>query len=120
MRRRESRRPRSCKGWRSWQSAGGGRRPLVRRQPSGVNSRYLLFVLVDESAQAANQTWAGLAQTVATMTESGAATPATHEELVSLTATADPSAAATGLIERSATAYAAGVPDAYAAVERSI
>jgi uncharacterized protein (DUF2236 family) len=45
------------------------------------------------------------------MTESGAATPATHEELVSLTDTADLYATTAGLIERSAAAYASGVPE---------
>jgi uncharacterized protein (DUF2236 family) len=45
---------------------------------------------------------------MAKMTESGAAAPA--KELVSLTDTADLYATATGLIERSAAAYASGVP----------
>src|SRR6266566_303053 len=111
MRRRESRRPPSCKGWRSWRSAGGGRRPLVRRQPSGVNSRYLLSVLVDESAQGSQSNLGRARPNGGHDDESGAATPATHKELVSLTDTADLYATATGLIERSAAAYALGVPE---------
>jgi uncharacterized protein (DUF2236 family) len=46
---------------------------------------------------------------MATMTESGAAAPA--KELVSLTDTADLYATATGLMERSAAAFASGVPE---------
>jgi uncharacterized protein (DUF2236 family) len=46
---------------------------------------------------------------MAMRTESGAAAPA--KELVSLTDTADLYATATGLMERSAAAYASGVPE---------
>jgi uncharacterized protein (DUF2236 family) len=69
-----------------------------------VNSRYLLFVLVDKSAQGCRENLARLDRTVA-ITESGVATPA--KELVSLADTTF----STGLIERSAAAFASGVPE---------
>jgi ER-bound oxygenase mpaB/B'/Rubber oxygenase, catalytic domain len=61
-------------------------------------------VLVDESAQGCRENLARLDRTV-TMTESGVATPA--KELVSLADTTF----STGLIERSAAAFASGVPE---------
>ena len=78
-------------------------------QPPAVNSRYLLSVLVDEPTQGCRSNLTRLDRTMATMTEPGAATPA--KELVSLTDTADLYATVTGLIERSAAAYASGVPE---------
>ena len=59
--------------------------------------------------RAVEQNLARLDRTMTTMTESGVATHA--KELVGLADTADLYATATGLIERSAAAYASGVPE---------